>query len=1051
MEKTTLYVIPVSKRGFRKILIIMKLTLIMIYLSVLQINANGFPQVSVSLNSHEELLQQPSISGTVTDEKGNPVPGVTVMVKGTNIGALSDLSGKYILNNVPPDATLSFSFVGMISQEIPAEGRMLIDVIMKEDVIGLEEIVVVGYGTQKKATLTGSIVSVSSDEIVKSPASNVAASLQGSLPGLTSLQRSGAPGDDLSSLLVRGQATTGNNNPLVLVDGVPEPDWQRINSNDIESISILKDAAGAVYGVQAANGIILVTTKRGKTGKPVFELNVNQGFVTPANLPKMASSALLAEYSNEYLVRTGSEPMYTADEIRKFKDGSDPINYPNANWMDECLKKFALQNQSNLNVRGGSENVKYSLSASFLNQDDIIKDGLHKMKNYTVRSNIDATVNKNLEISLDLNAGLGDRMRPYDPQIGTIIVNPPTFPVYWPGGYPSNPPSDQGQHPMINNTGESGYNNRIAKRWSGKVGFDLKLPFVEGLGADGYFNYIDESTTVKVWSTPWTYYSWDATENKPIPQRGGYDTKANLRQTYSNSNASLINFRLKFQRQFQDHFLNTFIAAEQSKGFYNDFSAYRRDYMATAIDELFAGSNANQNTGGVSSESARRNFFGRVSYNFKEKYLMDFNFRYDGSYRFPKDGRWGFFPGISAAWRLTQEEFLKDNDIISSLKLRVSYGEMGNDEITPFQYLEGYNLRSIGYHFGDPSSPSPVIYGSVSPNPKVTWEVASIANLGLDGQIYQSLLGFTFDVFKQKRSNILTTRDLAIPAYTGLVLPAENIGVVENKGFEISLNHRNTISVGKGLNYRISGNYVFSRSNVVDIAEAEDVPEHQKREGHILGAGLYYQAIGIIRTEEQLNSVPVIPGTIIGDLYYKDINKDGEITAIDRVRMDKSHIPEVTYGFNISADYANFSIFAHFSGVARAHWFLYEIARIVRNAPEELLANRYTPGSMDSKYPWIPTWEPDTEVSGMLSTFWLQNASFLRLKTLEFAYTLPANILSKHHVNGIKVFLSGNNIFTLTGIKRGYDPEGANNNQRYGGAHFYPQTKVYNLGVQISF
>ena len=997
-------------------------------------------------------LQQQVVTGTIIEsETGETMPGVNIVVKGTTMGAITGADGKYSIPVPDKNVALVFSFIGYSDQEVLVAGRSVVNVALVSEAQSLEEVVVVGYGTQKKATLTGSIVSVNAKEIVKTPSSNVAASLQGSMPGLISLQRSGTPGNDLPTILVRGQNTTGNNNPLVLVDGIAEPDWQRINSNDIESISVLKDAAAAIYGVQAANGVILITTKRGKTGKPLIELTVNQGFLTPTNLPKMASSALLVEYSNEYLIRTGAEPMYTAEEIQKFRDGSDPINYPNSNWMKESLKNFALQNQSNLNVRGGSENVKYSISGSYLNQDDIIKRGLHKMKNYTVRSNIDATVNKNLSVSLDLNAGLGNRMQPYDPQIGTIIVNPPTFPVFWPGGYPSNPPSDQGQHPLINNTGGSGYNNRIGKRWSGKVGFDLKLPFVKGLGADGYFSYLDETYVYKIWSTPWTYYGWDSVEQKPIPYRGGYDTKANLEQEYRNDNANLLNLRIKFERQFNDHYLNTFLAVEQSKGYYNNFFAFRRVYMATAIDELFAGATANQSTDGASSGNARRNLFGRVSYNFKEKYLMDFNFRYDGSYRFPKDSRWGFFPGISAAWRVSQEDFLKDNSILTEFKLRASYGEIGNDEIDPFQYLQGYNLNGLGYHFGNPSSPAAVIYGNVSPNPNVTWEVASITNVGIDGQLFGDLLGFTVDVFKQRRSNILTTRDLAIPAFTGLVLPAENIGIVENKGFEISLNHRNTLSFGKGFNYMLSGNFAFARSKVVDIAEAADVPEYQKSEGHILGAGLYYEALGIIRTQEQLASLPVIAGTIVGDLYYKDVNGDSKITALDRVRMDKSPIPEITYGFNLSADYSNFAVFAHFSGVARANWFLYEIARIVRNAPEELLANRYTPGSMDSKYPWIPTWEPDTEVSGMLSTFWLQNSSFLRLKTLEVSYTLPADLLKKFNVSRTRVFLSGSNLFTLSGIKRGYDPEGANDGNRYGSAHFYPQTKVYNLGLQVTF
>ncbi len=555
------------------------------------------PEYLTSGTDETISLQQQIITGRVTDSQTREsMPGVNIVVKGTSIGTITDINGNYSLTVTDRNAILVFSFIGYISQEIPLNGRTTLDIALEGEVKGLEEVVVVGYGTQRKATLTGSVVGVGADEIVKAPAGNIAASLQGALPGLISLQRTGDPGNNLSSILIRGQNTTGDNSPLVLVDGIPEPDWQRINNNDIESISILKDAAAAIYGVQAANGVILVTTKRGKIGKPAFDFTYNQGFVQPTRLPEMASSATLAEYSNEYLERTGAEPMYTEAEIQKFRDGSDPINYPNADWIGECLKKFAVENQANLNVRGGTENVRYSLSGSYFNQDDIIKNGLHNFKNYTVRSNIDTKVGKNITLSLDLNAGLGNRMAPYDPQIGTIIVNPPTVPVFWPGGYPSNPPSDQGQHPMINNTGGSGYNNEIGKRWTGKVTLNINIPWIKGLGVDGYFNYIDESFQNKVWSTPWIYYAWDVEEEKPIPLQGGYDTKARLEERYSNGNSNLLNLRIKFERQFSDHYINTFIAAEQSKGSYKQFSAYRRDFMATALDELFAGSNVDQIT-----------------------------------------------------------------------------------------------------------------------------------------------------------------------------------------------------------------------------------------------------------------------------------------------------------------------------------------------------------------------------------------------------------------------------------------------------------------------
>lgn len=1048
-------------KNVTKNLLTLKISLIFILFSFLCAYATG-----KEMNNEYLTQQDITVTGQVTDAStGESLPGVSVVVveiEGepeehlkeiipTTLGTITDHEGNYSIDVPDPNVVLEFSFIGYGTRRISLADRRVIDISLEPVAIDLDEVVVVGYGSQRKATLTGSVSGIGDQEIMRSPASNVATALQGLLPGLVSLQRTGAPGEDISNVLVRGQSTTGHNAPLILVDGVPEPDWQRINVNDIESVSVLKDASAAIYGVQAANGVILVTTKRGAVSPPTFNFTINQGFNRPTRIPEMASSATLAQYTNEYLVREGQDPQYTEEEIQKFRDGTDPLFYPNTNWAEECLKSFSLQNSTNLNVRGGTENVQYSLSGSYQHQDDMIKDGLHEFKNYTIRSNIDALVSDNLTLSLDLNAGKGDRMTPRYRQIGAMFVNPPTIPVYWPGGYPSNPPSDQGQHPMINNTGGSGYDNNIGKRFSGKFSFDLDIPWIEGAGVDGYHFYSDEQYQRKIWSTPWTYYGWDRDAGEPIPLRGGYASLANLEERFNNSTSNLTHLKLKYERQFENHFINTFLAAEQSSGFYKNFNAFRRNYMATAIDELFAGSNVNQETGGSSSESTRQNVFGRLSYNYQEKYLFDFNFRYDGSFRFPEGNRWGFFPGFSAAWRITEENFLRDNiDFLDDLKLRASYGEMGNDAIAPFQFMQSYNLRTSGVYFGAPSTPDPVIWGGVSPNPNVTWEVATIQNAGFDAIFMNHLLGVTVEVFKQRRSNILTTRALEVPEYTGLVLPSENIGIIDNKGVELNLNHRNTLEIGTGLTYRIGGNFAFARNNVVDVSEAIDVPEHQKMEGSILGAGLYYEATGIFRTQEEVDNNPIIPGTQVGDLQYRDIDGDGEITPNDRVRMDKSIHPEITYGFNLSADYGNFSLFAHFSGVARAWWWVYDIARPVRNAPAELLDNRYTPGSMDSKYPWIPTWHPGMEVSGQFSDFWLKDASFLRLKTLDLSYNLPEDFINRYGVNRMRVFVSGSNLFTISDIKS-YDPEGANPGTNYGSAHFYPQMKVFNLGAQLTF
>lgn len=1024
------------KKPFQLISLIVALFI----LSTIQLSAGS----SIHSKEISSQQQQRTVSGTVTDDTGDQLPGVTVVIKGTSKGTVTDIDGKYTISNIPENASLRFSFVGMQSQEVSVGNQTVINIEMGLDAIGLEEVVAVGYGTQKKATLTGSVASIGSEDIIKAPTTNLSNSLAGLIPGLSTMNRSGQPGGDNSTFLIRGNSTTGNNTPLVLVDGVAEPGWDNINSNDIESVSVLKDAAAAIYGVQAANGVILITTKRGTRGKPVFDLTYNQGFVQPTRLPDMASAATLAEYGNEYLERTGFEPRYTDAEIQKFRDGSDP-RYPNTNWAGELLKSFTMQESANLNVRGGSDNIRYSLSSSYQHKDDIIKNGLHDFRNYSVRSNIDTDVSDNIKLSLDLNFSLDDQQRPNSGNHWFYIYQAnPQYDVFYPGGYPSSIPSDYGDNPAITTSGGAGYDNTDVNRFNGKVSFDVNLPFVEGLGFDGYFVYNTNNTQRKAWKTPWKYYGYDWDTEELTEYNGGTNAKPQLSQWATTSKSYLFNFRVKYEKQFADHYISAFIAGEQSKGESNTLYAFRRDYISSALDEIFAGSAANMDTDGYSSLSSRRNAFGRLSYNFKEKYLIDFNFRYDGSYKFPSDGRWGFFPGVSAAWRISEEDFFSI-DAIDNLKLRASYGKIGNDAISAYQYLQQYNMMSIGYHFGSPnlSAPQPGIYAGVSPNPNITWEVSEITNIGLDGSILNNLLGFTVDIFKQKRSNILATRALKLPEYTGLKLPSENIGIVENKGIELELSHRNKIN---DFSYRVAGNFAFARSNVVDVAEAEDVPEYQKAEGHILGAQLLYESIGIFRTEEQLASTPAYPGSTVGDLIYKDVNGDGKIDAADRVRMDKSVIPEITYGFNVSAQYKNLELFAHFAGQGRAHWYIHRNARVDQNGLKELLENRYRPGSMDSKYPWIPQFEsPGTDISGLRSTFWLEDASFIRLKTLELSYNLTESISQWINVSGLRLFVNGSNLFTISKIKD-FDPEGS---QERG--HFYPQTKVYNLGVQIKF
>ena len=985
-----------------------------------------------------------TVTGKVTDEKDEPLPGVNIVLKGTQRGTITANDGTYSLLIPEGPQTLIFSFVGYLTGEVPVPGEKTIaDISLKPDQKSLEEVVVIGYGEQRKVTLTGSVASIRGDQMQRNPSTNVSGAIAGLLPGAVALNRTGEPGRDNSSILIRGSSTTGNTGPLVVVDGIQgATGWERINPNDIESISILKDASAAIYGARAANGVILITTKRGSSGKPVISYTMNQGFVKPTRIPKMASSAVFADYLNYMFEKSGQPPRYTEEEIRKFRDGSDPA-YINEDWYGKVLKKVSRQNQHNLNIRGGGEHIKYSVSGSYFDQDGMFKNGSLDFKSYSLRANLDADINRYLNVGVDVNTGMDVGDYPAYSTSTTIarLRQLPYIPVYWENGLPSAG-IENGENPAVMVTGATGNFNEDKQRFQTKLSFDLKLPWVEGLGADGYFAFINDNTFTKNWRTPWTVYDYDRSRDTYSGRTGGGITKPELTQAVSNFRNSLVNLRLKYARQFNKHYVNTFIAYEQIDEKSSNFSAFRRNYISSAIDELFAGSLVDQSTGGTRSETGRQNFFGRISYNFSEKYLIDFNARYDGSSAFPKGRRFGFFPGVSAAWRVSQENFLQSNKLVTDLKLRVSYGRMGNDRIAAFQNLILYTLGNTGYPFGETSAATQGLVAGVSPNPNITWEVASTYNAGFDLDLLNGLFGLSLDVFRQKRSNILTTRDLAVPYYTGLKLPNENIGVVQNQGIELQLSHLKTFN---DWSVRINANMAFAKSKILDISEAGNVPEWQKAEGHSLGAGLYYINEGISRTQQDVDNAPARSGMVVGDLMYKDMNNDGKIDAADRVRLDKTNIPRLTYGFSASVSYRNISLWSHFSGAGKVWQYYLLSARSGMNQLSDLLENRYRPGSADSKYPILPTVDTESEVSGLRSDFWLKDVSYLRLKTLELSYTLPQELLSSVKIRSMRIYVNGNNLLTFDKLKW-FDPENSNE----AGA-FYPQNKIFNVGFGLNF
>ncbi|WP_439696953.1 SusC/RagA family TonB-linked outer membrane protein [Mucilaginibacter sp. AW1-7] len=1009
--------------------------------------------------------QDLKISGVVTDEKGETLPGVSVTLKGTTTGVITDINGKFTLNVPDASATLVFTYIGYTRQEVPVNGQTIINVKLEADAKSLNEVVVVGYGTQKKATLTGSISQVKGSELVKSPQPNLSNALAGRFSGVIVNNRSGEPGYDGSNITIRGLATTGSNNVLIVVDGVPGQigGLERLDPNDIESMSVLKDASAAIYGNRAANGVILVTTKRGKSGKPTINYSFNQGFSSPTRLPKMADAATYAQIMNEISLDSnpggGPNQSYSADQIQKFKDGSDPLNYPNTDWEKQTLKSTALQNQHSLSVAGGSEDVKYFVSLGTIYQDGLYKNGVTKYHQYNFRSNIDANVTKRLKVGLSLSGREEDRQFP---EVGagdvfrSVYRAKPIVAAYYPNGLPTT--GIENNNPAVQVTDIGGVNNNPTQVFNGILKGSYALPGIEGLSLDGFFSVDKSYAFDKNFSKPYILYSYDAnakTYNKNVV--GGNNNAPTLFESQTNQALLTSNIKLNYARKFGKHDVNAFVGYEQSKNHLEYFDATRYNYLSSQLPELSQGGSAATDylNSGYSSNYNRRSVISRLAYAFDEKYLFEGQLRADGSSIFPSGKQWGYFPSASVGWRITKENWFKDNvSFFDDLKLRASYGSLGNDNVNGFQYFDNYVLVNNGFVASVPGSGSNTIQPNVNlvklANPNITWEVAKKLDIGVNATF---LHDFTVEAiyFKQKRSDILAARNASLPGTSGIVnpygsdplVPSENIGKVNSEGFEATLGYNHTTNK---FSWGVSGNITYAKSKIVFIDEASGALSYQRQTGRPLNTYLLYNAIGIFRTQADLDSYPHVTGAKIGDLKYQDFNGDGQINADDQTRTKYGNIPQITYGFTLNAAYSNFDLSVLFSGQAQVSQYVLPESGSIGNFYSSWADNRFSASNPNGTYPRV-TDRASNAISGgqYNSTFWLNDASFFRLKNVQLGYNFNTAFLSKIKVGGLRVYASAFNLFTITKVKD-YDPEGTS-----GSGQFYPQQRIINLGVNVKF
>ncbi|PZR22950.1 MAG: SusC/RagA family TonB-linked outer membrane protein [Citrobacter freundii] len=1009
--------------------------------------------------SCSSLFAQQTVKGVV-QSAGAPVAGVTVTVKGTSTATTTDDQGRFAISS-PANGVLVFSHVNYTGRELPADASGEMNVQLELATGNLGEVVVVGYNTQRKATVTGSISVVKGADLVKSPQPNVSNSLAGRFSGIVINNRAGEPGYDGSSFTIRGLATTGNNDVLIVVDGVPGQvgGLERLNPNDIESISVLKDASAAIYGSRAANGVILVTTKRGKSGKPTIDASFNQGFSSPTRLPKMADAATFATIMNEIAYYNnkagGMNQQYSADEISKFANGSDPLNYPNTDWTKETLRGSALQNQANVSISGGSENVRYYVSAGTLYQDGLYKNGATNFKQYSFRSNIDANITDDFKVGLYLSgreedrqfpiAGAGDIFR-------SIYRAYSTIPARYPNGLLSN--GIEGNNPVAMATDIGGITKNPTQVFNGILKASYNISAVKGLSVDGFAAFDKSWSFNKSFSIPYLLYSYDKNTNTYNSRIvGGNNNAAQLTESQQNIGQNTYNIKINFNRRFGNHGINTFIGYEQSKIRRDNLGASRINFLSILTPELSQGGTAatDRDNSGSSYSFTRKSYFGKIAYDFNEKYLAEVQMRIDGSSTFPKGNQYGYFPSVSAGWRLSKESWMSNVSFVKDLKLRASYGALGNDNVGLFQYFTNYSLKN---QFVVETSNGPVIVPGLDltklANTNIHWEDARKTDVGLEGVVFNNI-NFEFIYFRQQRSNILAVRNASIPFVSGIVnpfgadplVPSENIGKVNSRGIEASLGY----SSRKGkLHYNITGNFTYAKSNIVFIDEAPGVLSYQRQTDHPLNTYLLYNAIGIYRTQQEIDQTPHLTGAQPGDLIYEDYNKDGKITADDQVRSKYGNIPQISYGAVFSFDYANFDLSFVLAGQAQVSQYVLPESGTVGNFYSSWADNRWSPTNGNGTYPRVDT-RASASVNGGLynSTFWLNNASFLRMKNVELGYNFAGSFLSRLKMQSARLYLNAFNLFTITKVKD-YDPEGNS-----GSGQFYPQQRIINVGVNLRF
>jgi len=999
----------------------------------------------------EFVQQQKTISGKVTDSSGGSLPGVSIVVKGTTNGTISDSNGKYLLSNVPENATIQYSFVGMKTQEISVVGKTTIDVLLVEESIGIDEVVAIGYGTEKRVNVIGSVSQITAEKIENRPITSLSNALTGQMSGVTVIQRSGKPGANDGTIRVRGVGSFGATpDVLVLVDGIPSS-MNEINLNDIESISVLKDASSAaIYGARSANGVILITTKSGKEGKLTVSYNGYYGVSTPTEYPELANSW---EYAEMFNIANGTQS-YSPEDIAKYKAQDDPDNYPNTDFLKATLSRNGIQTGHDIAINGGQKTNKYFLSFGYLNEQGLI---IHNdYERYNLRLNLESKLRDNITLTTRLAGSVEAQNEPTTTAnknvegVESILQTAVRYPAIY-LGQASN--GDFGIGPESGGTPVS---------WLASKGYFMRPTTKASVNSRLDWNPIKELTLSAIGGYNFTlndgrHYraSQVLNENVNLPL-------ATLNQFRNKNVFKTMQFLAEYTKDFKGHSVKVLGGYSFEDQLNENFNGSRQNFPSNDYTVMTVGGVDNQEVYGDDTEWAIQSLFGRLKYNYNNKYLFEATVRYDGSSRFPANQKYGTFPSLALGWRVTEEEFFKQAaPWVSNLKLKASWGILGNQNIGNYPY-QSTLATGKNYPFGTGMS-NGAAYTTYT-DPEIHWESTETKDFGIETGFFDGKLTFNATYFDRYTYDILYKPSSSVSSVLGVSISETNTGEVKNKGWEFELGHQNKLG---DFSYQVQGNLSIIDNKVKTLGLGNVLqPNGMTGNGSTLFIGypmeMYYgyKTDGVFMSADEVaqwaDQKKVTPNAVPGDIRYVDISgPDGVPDGVVDPTYDRtyigSRIPKYTYSVNLSAAYKNFDFTAFFQGVSGVKGLLDGYVGYAFNNLGTIqkwqMDGRFNPDS-PVRYPAYPRLEIVTN-SGTpntaLSDFWTINASYLRVKNLQVGYTLPGSVLNTVHINQLRVYFSAENLFSFNHYRKGWDPE-INT-----GGSFYPILATFTMGVNVKF